>query len=56
MEKLTFALVTVARKLKPYFQAHTVIILIDKTFQKAMSSPEAVGLMALWVTRQSTKL
>ena len=30
MEKLTFALVTVARKLKPYFQAHTVIVLTDK--------------------------
>ena len=30
MEKLAFALVTTARKLKPYFQAHTVIVLIDK--------------------------
>ena len=30
MEKLVFALVTTARKLKPYFQAHTMIVLIDK--------------------------
>ena len=30
MEKLAFALVKVAYKLKPYFQAHTVIVLIDK--------------------------
>ena len=30
MEKLAFALVTAARKLKPYFQAHTVIVLTDK--------------------------
>ena len=30
MEKLAFALVTVARKLKPYFQAHTVIFLTNK--------------------------
>ena len=29
MEKLTFALVTAACKLKPYFQAHTMIVLID---------------------------
>ena len=29
MEKLAFALVTAARKLKPYFQAHTVIVLTD---------------------------
>jgi len=30
MEKLAFSLVTVAYKLKPYFQAHTVIILTNK--------------------------
>ena len=30
MEKLAFALVTAARKLKSNFQAHTVIVLIDK--------------------------
>ena len=29
MEKLAFALITVARKLKPYFQAHTIIVLTD---------------------------
>ena len=29
MEKLAFALVTAARKLKPYFQAHTIIVLMD---------------------------
>ena len=30
MEKLPFALIIVARKLKPYFQAHTIVILTDK--------------------------
>ena len=30
MEKLAFALVTAARKLKPYFQAHTVVVLTDR--------------------------
>ena len=30
MEKLAFALVMVARKLKPYFQAHMVIVLTNK--------------------------
>ena len=29
-KKLAFALVTTARMLKPYFQAHTMIILTDK--------------------------
>ena len=41
MEKLAFSLVTTARKLKPYFQAHTVIVLMDKPLQRAISSPEA---------------
>ena len=30
IEKLAFTLVIAARKLKPYFQAHTIIILTDK--------------------------
>ena len=53
MEKLAFALVTVAQKLKPYFQAHTVVILTDKPLRRAMSSPKAVGQMALWVVELS---
>ena len=48
MEKLTFALVTIAWKLKPYFQAHTVIVLTDKPLWRAMSNLEAAGRMVLW--------
>ena len=48
MEKLAFTLVTMACKLKPYFQVHTMIILMDKPLQRAMSSLEAAGRMALW--------
>ena len=46
-EKLAFALVTAAHKLKPYFQAHIVIFLTNKPLQRAMSNPEDVGRMAL---------
>ena len=53
MEKLAFAFVTVAQKLKPYFQAHIMVILTDKPLRKAMSSPEVVGRMALWVVELS---
>ena len=53
MEKLAFALVTAACKLKPYFQAHTVIVLTDKPLRRAMSSPEAIGRMALWAIELS---
>ena len=34
MEKLAFALVTAARKLKPYFQAHMIIVLTDKPLRR----------------------
>ena len=43
MEKLALALVTVARKLKPYFQAHIIVVLTDQPLKKAISSPEAAG-------------
>jgi len=47
MEKLAFALITATRKLKPYFQAHTVIVLTDKPLLQAISNPETAGRMAL---------
>ena len=53
MEKLAFALITAARKLKPYFQAHTIIILTDKPLKRAMSSLEAARRMALWIVELS---
>ena len=33
MEKLAFSLVTTTRKLKPYFQEHTMIVLTNKPLQ-----------------------
>ena len=53
MEKLAFALVTAAQKLKPYFQAHTIIVLTDQPLKRAMSSPEAAGRMVLWAIELS---
>ena len=53
MEKLAFALVTAAQKLKPYFQAHTIVVLTDKPLQRAMGSPDAAGRMALWAVKLS---
>ena len=41
MEKLTLALITVARKLKPYFQAHTVVVLTNKPLRQAITNLEA---------------
>ena len=56
MEKLAFALVTATRKLKPYFQAHTMIFLTDKPLQRAMSNLEAIGQLALWAKEPSLGL
>ena len=53
MEKLAFTLVTATRKLKPYFQAHTVVVLIDRPLRRAMSNPNAVGRLALWAIELS---
>ena len=53
MEKLAFAFVTTARKLKPYFQTHTMIVLTDKLLRRALSSPEAAGRMAFWAIELS---
>ena len=53
MVKLAFALVTTARKLKSYFQAHTIIVLTDLPLRRAMSSLEAARRMALWVVELS---
>ena len=53
MEKLAFALLIATRKLKPYFQAHTIVVLTDKPLRRAMSSPEAAGRMALLVVELS---
>ena len=47
MEKLAFALVTVACKLKLYFQAHTMVVLTDKPLRRVMSNPEAARQMVL---------
>ena len=48
IEKLALALMTATRKLKPYFQAHVIVVLTDQPLKKAMSSPEAAGRMAFW--------
>ena len=53
MEKLAFTLVTAARKLKPYFQAHTVVVLTDRPLQRAMSNPDAARRLALWAIELS---
>ncbi len=48
MEKLVFAFVTAARKLRSYFQAHTIVLLTNHPLQKAMNKPDTVGRLIQW--------
>ena len=48
MEKLAFALVTAAKKLRPYFQAYTIIVLTNHPLRKAMNKPDAAGQLIQW--------
>jgi len=41
MEKLAFALVTASRKLRHYFQAHVINVMIDHPLRKVMNKLEA---------------
>uniref|UniRef100_A0A2N9GBC9 Integrase catalytic domain-containing protein n=1 Tax=Fagus sylvatica TaxID=28930 RepID=A0A2N9GBC9_FAGSY len=41
MEKLAFALLIASRKLRPYFQAHSIIVMTDYPIRKAMNKPDA---------------
>ena len=46
-EKLAFTLITSACKLRPYFQAHTIVVQTDKPLCKAMNKPEAAKQLVL---------
>ncbi|PKI50384.1 hypothetical protein CRG98_029212 [Punica granatum] len=48
IEKLAFALVTLARKLKPYFQAHPIVVLSDQPFREILHRPEVFGRLTKW--------
>ena len=51
IEKLAFALITVACKLRPYFQAHTIVVQMVKLLQKTMDNPDTVGWLVLWTIK-----
>ena len=43
MEKLAFTLIILVRKLRPYFQAHTIIVLTNQPLRQVLSKPELSG-------------
>ena len=53
MEKLILALVTTARKLRPYFQAHTIEVPIEYPMKQVLHKPEVSERLMKWVIELS---
>ena len=48
MEKLALALVSSARKLRPYFQGHSIHVLTSHLFRQVLQNPKLSGRIAKW--------
>nr|XP_043637982.1 uncharacterized protein LOC122608983 [Erigeron canadensis] len=48
IEKLALALIHAARRLRRYFQAHTIQVLTNKPIKQVLARPEASGRLAKW--------
>ncbi|XP_042969058.1 uncharacterized protein LOC122301739 [Carya illinoinensis] len=53
IELLAFALVVAARKLRPYFQAHTVRVLTEAPLAKILRKPDSTGRLIGWLIELS---
>nr|KYP66897.1 Transposon Ty3-I Gag-Pol polyprotein [Cajanus cajan] len=48
IEKLVLALVTSARRLRPYFQSHQIVLKTDYPIKKILRKPDLAGRMTAW--------
>ncbi|GJS78492.1 reverse transcriptase domain-containing protein [Tanacetum coccineum] len=48
MEKLVLALLHASKRLKRYFQSHTIIVITDQPIKHVLSRPEVVGRLQKW--------
>ena len=53
MEKLILVLVTTARKLRPYFQAHTIEVPIEYPIKQVLHKPETSRRLMKWALELS---
>ena len=53
MEKLILALVTTARKLRPYLQAHTFEVTKEYPMKQVLHKPETSGRLMKWAIELS---
>ncbi|XP_024033590.1 uncharacterized protein LOC112095713 [Citrus clementina] len=48
MEKWALTLITAARKLRPYFQAHPIVVMTDQPLRQTLQKPDASGRLVKW--------
>ncbi|GKC27928.1 reverse transcriptase domain-containing protein [Tanacetum coccineum] len=48
MEKLILALVSASKRMKRYFQAHTIIVITDQPIKQTLSNPKVTGRLLKW--------
>jgi len=48
IEKVALALVLTARRMRPYFQNHSIIVRTDYPIFKILSKPDLAGRMIGW--------
>ena len=53
MENLVLALVTTAKRLRPYFQAHTIEVPTEHPMKKILHKPETSGRLVKWAIELS---
>ena len=53
IEKIVFALIVALRKLRQYFQANPILVMMDQPISKSMNKPEAARRMVQWAIKLS---
>ena len=53
MEKLALAVVTAARKLRPYFQSHSIVVMTTQPLRSFLHSPNQSGRLTKWAVELS---
>ena len=48
LEKIAFTLVVASRKLRHYFQAHPIVVMIDQPIRKTMNKIDATRCLVQW--------
>ncbi|XP_077248596.1 uncharacterized protein LOC143888148 [Tasmannia lanceolata] len=53
VEKLAYALIIAARKLRPYFQVHTIKVLTDQPLRQVLHRPDTSERLVKWAVKLS---